>query len=138
MAETKAITNTRNNEITCAPQSGAPESAVQGWTYRPGVDIVDHAELVTLLVDLPGVSRESVSVECENGLLSIQGRVDGARASQSGWLRQEYGIGNFHRRFAIDSDIDVNGIDASLTNGVLTVTLPKATHARRRQIAVKG
>ena len=53
-------------------------------------------------------------------------------------LRQEYGVGGFHRRFALEDGFDVDRIDATYRDGVLTVVLPKSAGAQRRRIPVAG
>jgi HSP20 family protein len=52
-------------------------------------------------------------------------------------LYQEYVPGDCHRCFRIREDVDVDAIKAKMSNGVLTVTLPKARHVRKKRIEVK-
>jgi HSP20 family protein len=53
------------------------------------------------------------------------------------YLRQEYGVGDFYRNFAISTEIDSEKISAEYRDGVLTVRLPKQERAKPRRIAIK-
>ncbi|MCL4196020.1 MAG: Hsp20/alpha crystallin family protein [Phycisphaerales bacterium] len=108
------------------------------WTYRPHVDIIDADAAIEVYADLPGATGESIDVSFEQGILTIEARVQ-PRARES-WHRvvNEFGVGNFHRRFQIDAPVDADHVVADYNEGVLKVTLPKAREAQRRRIPVKA
>jgi HSP20 family molecular chaperone IbpA len=108
------------------------------WTYRPNVDIVDTDSAIEVHADLPGANGEAIDVAFEQGILSINAPV--THRHDESWKRvvTEFGVGNFHRRFQIDAQIDSEKIAADYTDGVLKVTLPKAREAQRRKIPVKA
>ena len=87
--------------------------------------------------DLPGVASEDLDIHCENGELKIVGKV-APRNTNIQPLYSEYGIGDFHRAFAVSEVIDTEKISAELKNGVLTVHLPKIERVKPRRIEVKS
>ena len=108
-----------------------------GWTYRPIVDIYDTPEEVLVVADLPGSSLDQIDVSVEAGLLTIHAGI-APRTCSGRPILQEYGVGDFHRRFEIDDSVDPEGIKAEYRGGVLTIHLPKAQRARRRRIPISG
>jgi HSP20 family protein len=111
-----------------------------GWTYRPNVDIFDTSEAIVLQADMPGADNERIEVSFEAGVLSIEAPVTPrTRPASARTLVQEYGIGDFHRRFEVDhTAIDTQNVSAEYRDGVLTVHLPKAQQARRQRVPVKA
>lgn len=86
--------------------------------------------------DLPGVSREDLSIEVDQGVLTLQA---GAHTGQAGRLfHQEFGPVTYLRRFRIGDRVDTDGISAKLVNGVLTLHLPLAEKAKPRMIEIKA
>jgi HSP20 family protein len=98
--------------------------------------IVDK-DAVKLLAELPGVRPEDVALSLENSTLRIWGekqRQSDGRSGRAHSLERSYG--RFERRFALPSTIDPDRISASLEQGMLTVTIPKAERALPREIPV--
>ncbi len=109
-----------------------------GQWFRPPVDIVERADELLLVADLPGASKESIDVDFNDGQLTIEGTVPGRYDDKMNVLLAEYGVGNFHRVFRVSEQIDSARIHAEYTNGVLTVHLPKAEAAKPRKIQVQA
>jgi HSP20 family protein len=101
----------------------------------PPVDIYEEQDKLVVLADLPGVKKENLSVKVEQGILTIDGRVD--REPQGNPLRREWTLVPFFRQFRITEEIDPQKIRAALQNGVLRLDLPKAEKAKPRQIPVE-
>ena len=115
-----------------------PAHEVNHWTYRPSVDVLDSAEELTLIADLPGATSEGIHVSLESNVLTLQAEVTSRHPDRARTLRQEYGVGNYHRRFEIDDSIDADKISADYQNGALTVHLPKVSRAQRRRIPISA
>ena len=113
-----------------------PEPTRQAPIYQPRFDIVENENELTLYGDLPGLEQNQLDVRYENEQLIIHGKVDD-RNDDVKYLRQEYGIGDFHRTFVIGESIDADKISAEMHNGVLIVHLPKAEAAKPKRIQVK-
>jgi HSP20 family molecular chaperone IbpA len=114
------------------------EATRPGLVFRPDVDIVEQKDAFLVSADLPGVDEGSVEVRLENGLLSID--APPGEAQDAAWtpLYAEYRTGGYHREFALSDAIDVTGIEARLTDGVLEVRLPKRHEARPRRITIQA
>ena len=123
--------NQEKREITNGEHTRA------GMTYVPRIDILETAEELVLYADLPGVVSEGLDIQFENGELTIHGKV-APRHENVTFLYGEYGAGDFHRTFSIGEMIDADRISAELSNGVLTLHLPKAEKAKPRRIEVKA
>lgn len=126
---------------TETPVKNEPETVERtrgGQVYRPNVDILEAPNELTLVADMPGVNNESIDIDFEEGLLTVQGKVGERYESRNQFLLREYGVGDFFRTFRVSERIDVNGITAECKDGVLTVHLPKVEAAKPRKIAVKS
>jgi HSP20 family molecular chaperone IbpA len=102
------------------------------------VDIGETRDAVWMTVDLPGVDEKTVQVDLEDGVLTIQARVDAEEYRDLTPVYSEYNVGNFERTFRLSSRIDSNAIQARIEHGVLHLTLPRAEAARPRSIAISG
>lgn len=116
----------------------APERTTPGRVYTPAVDIVEKADELLLMADVPGVRVEDVDINFENGELTLSAKVRTRQPENTRYMEREYGVGDFYRAFRIGESINVAGIRAELTDGVLTVHLPKSDEAKPRKIAVQA
>ena len=114
------------------------EQTRPGIVFRPDVDIVERADEFLVTADLPGVDEQHVDVRLENGLLSIRGELGVEPEPEWQPLYGEYRLGSYYREFALSDRIDVNGIKASMKDGVLELHLPKAERHRPRNIEVRA
>jgi len=114
------------------------EQTREGRCYRPNVDIVETANELTLYADIPGVARDGIDINFENGMLTIHGRVADREREGVNVLLHEYGVGDFHRHFQVSERIDATKITADYANGVLALRLPKVEAAKPRKIIVHG
>jgi HSP20 family molecular chaperone IbpA len=114
------------------------EQTRPGLVFRPDVDIVEQAGEFVVTADLPGVDEEHVDIRLENGILAI--RADLAVEPEANWqpLYGEYRVGSYYREFALSDRIDVNGIEATMKDGVLDLHLPKAERHRPRSVEVRA
>lgn len=123
---------------TCGPSGCRAEQKTQKKTYRPNVDIVDTPESVLLTADVPGADENSVEVTLEKNVLTIRAAVEPPKFEGYGLAGSEYGIGDYERKFTVSSDVDREGIDAAVKDGVLRLRLPKVKDAAGRKIRVSG
>ncbi len=114
------------------------EATRPGPVFTPAVDIFETESAITLLADMPGVQADGLGIDLRDNVLTIDGRIKRAEDRGEQMLLQEYETGSFRREFRLANSIDQNGIDASLSNGVLRLTLPKAEAARPRKIEVRS
>lgn len=121
-----------------APETPAAEHTWSGLCYRPNVDIVDRGEELVVLADVPGATADRISVDFEDGMLTIHAKVEPRQQEGTEYLLREYDVGDYWRTFQVSEAIDSTKISAEYADGVLTLHLPKAEAARPRKIAVKG
>ncbi len=118
------------------PRSGRTELATTNWS--PSVDIYERPEEIVIEAELPGMTKENVSVNLENGVLTIQGeRKLEHEDKRENYHRIERAYGTFMRSFTLPSHVNVEKIDAQFKDGVLQVRLPKREEAKPKQINVK-
>jgi HSP20 family protein len=111
------------------------DSVRAAWV--PPVDILEQDDAIRILAELPGVRPEDVQLSVEGNVLTIHGQKrepTGERAERV--HRSERLYGEFERTFTLPASVDAARITAAYHAGVLTVTLPKAEHARPRRIPI--
>lgn len=106
-------------------------------TLLPPVDIYEYDEAAELLVDLPGCGESSVEVRIEEGTLTITGRAERPEFPGHQLTYSEYRPGDFERTFSLSDMVDTEKVKATVKDGVLRLTLPKAEAARPRKVEVK-
>jgi HSP20 family molecular chaperone IbpA len=105
---------------------------------RPAVDVFEDGNGITVQADLPGVNSDRLNVHVENAVLTIEGTALLDHAEQIDALYAELQAPVFQRSFTLSSELDVDRIAAQLSNGVLTVTIPKRETAKPRRIDVRA
>jgi HSP20 family protein len=108
-------------------------SGRQGWA--PAVDLCETAEAFIVTAELPGVTREQVRIDVQDGRLTLHGRRD-ARVPCEQYHQVERGHGEFARSFALPPTVDPDNISADLRNGVLTIIVPKVPERGPRRVDV--
>jgi HSP20 family protein len=112
------------------------EKTVPGRFFVPSTDAYETEDGLTLVMEMPGVTRDGLDVSLEDGVLRVEGRLDFSNYRGLGPVYTEYNIGHYARSFSLSDRVDQDNIVAKLEDGVLTLTLPKALAARPRRIAV--
>ncbi len=112
------------------------ERTIPARVFLPVTDIFETDQALTVVMEMPGVAKDSVEVGVENDVLTIDGRVDFSKYEGLQPLYTEYNIGNFSRSFQISSKIDQAGIKAELKDGLMTLVLPKTETTKPRRISV--
>jgi HSP20 family protein len=114
--------------VAAEPYGAAP------W---PAIALHENDDAFVLRAEVPGLTQDDVSLVVENDTLVVSGErkidsPDGYRA-----VVRERVPARFSRKVTLSSRIDAARVEAKLANGILTITLPKASEAKKRQIAVK-
>ena len=130
-------------------QDGATSTAVaekqqQGMrrneqaALMPPVDVIEDADSLTLYADLPGVSKDRLSLHVDSGTLSIEAELGLALPEGLQSSHTEVSVGRFRRSFTLSKELDAERVSAELSNGVLKLRIPKAEHAKPRRITVNA
>lgn len=118
---------------------GRRGSLFGGRDLRPPVNAYQDAEGLTVTAEIPGVRAEDLSVEAEGAVLRISGkRAAPGDVKDEQYHRRERRHGEFRRELRLPGGLDTAKIDARVSDGVLTVYLPKAEDAKPRKIEVKA
>lgn len=112
------------------------EATIPARTFVPTADIFETEPALTVVLEMPGVDKGNVDISIEDGVLTVQGRLDFSKYEALQPVYTEYNIGHYRRSFSLSNKIDQNKISADMKDGVLTLVLPKAEEAKPRRIAV--
>lgn len=104
----------------------------------PAADICERDDVLELFVDMPGVSRESLTLEIDNGVLTVDGAVAVSMPEELKATFAELRASRYLRRFSLGDEIDTEAIEAVMRDGVLQLRLPKKPVHQRRRIEVAG
>jgi HSP20 family protein len=121
-------------------QGGTGEEA--GWgvrTWAPPVDIYETDDAVILKAELPGVSKDDVSIEIHQNTLILRGeRKHEEEVKEDRYHRVERAYGTFQRSFVLPTVVDQEHVQATYHDGVLELRLPKSEAAKPKRIAITG
>jgi HSP20 family molecular chaperone IbpA len=105
-------------------------------TFVPTTDIFETESALTIVLEMPGVGKDNVDISIEDNILTVQGRLDFAKYEGLQPVYTEYNIGHYRRRFSLSNKIDQDRISADMTDGVLTLVVPKAEEAKPKRISI--
>jgi HSP20 family protein len=121
-------------------RSGPGEEA--GWGLRawtPPVDIYETDDALVLQAELPGVSKDEVSVEIQNNTLILRGeRKHEVEVKEENYHRVERAYGAFQRSFVLPTMVDQEKAQATFKDGILELRLPKLESAKPKRIAISS
>lgn len=107
-------------------------------SWMPPVDIHETDTAYILEADLPGMTKDDISVTIHEDRVTLKGtRKREEKQEEKGFRRYERAEGAFERSFRINGGIVAAHVEAAFANGVLTVTLPKPEEAKPKQVEVK-
>jgi HSP20 family protein len=114
----------------------AEEEMVQG-AWVPPVDIFETGDSIVIKAELPGISKEDITLEVKDNTLSIKGEKKFEKdVKEENYHRVERSYGAFQRAFSLPSTVQQEKVKAKFKDGILEVTLPKAEEAKPKQIKV--
>ncbi len=104
-------------------------------TYPP-VNVWEDGESYFLEAEIPGVDMKDIELQVVGNELSIKGKRDFGDTADMTFHRRERATGAFGRSVTLPTDVNPDKVEAVLTDGVLTVTLPKAESSKAKKITV--
>ena len=107
--------------------------------WAPPIDVYETTDAFVVTAEVPGLSRENVELAVEDSRLVIRGRREArtGAADTVHYHQVERGHGTFERAFQFTDSIDGERIAADLSDGVLTITIPKVAPLPPRKIEVR-
>jgi HSP20 family protein len=107
--------------------------------HTPAVDVVEEKGAFVLKAEVPGVAADQVDVSLDGNVLTLKGEQRYEHEdTREGYRRIERRYGSFQRSFTLPDSVDVDAVEASLSDGVLTVRVPKKPALQPRKIAVQA
>jgi HSP20 family molecular chaperone IbpA len=104
----------------------------------PPVDVCEDAEGITLIADMPGVSRERLDIQIDGDNLSIDGEASIDMPEGMEALYADVRATHFHRSFTLSRELETDKISAQMKDGVLTLKIPKRAELQPRKIEVSA
>jgi HSP20 family protein len=115
----------------------APVDVAEG-PWIPLADLSETDDAYVVEVDLPGVNRDQIDIQLQDRELVITGEIPESEQQGRRRHRRSRRTGRFEFRTYLPGDVNADAVNAQLSNGVLTVTIPKSEEAKPRQIEIKG
>jgi len=106
--------------------------------FNPSIDVIVEKDTVVVKADLPGLSKDDVSVSLQENYLTIKGeKKHESERKEANYFVSERAYGSFMRTIELPTSVDATKIEARFKDGVLEVKLPKTEDAKPKQIEVK-
>lgn len=131
MADDQEMQVQQKREVDRSQESTTPTRA-----FMPTADIFETEDALTVVLEMPGVAKDNVDVSVEDGILTVEGRIDFGKYEGLRPIYGEYNVGPFRRSFRLSSRIDQSKINAEMRDGVITLVLPTAEQAKPRRITI--
>lgn len=125
-----------NRQLSSYLESFRQLPSLLGDAFTPLADVEETNDAYVVEVELPGVKRDDVGIEVAGRRVTVHG--ERKEKERVGILRRrERTVGRFHYEVTLPGDVDEDGVEAHLDEGVLTVRLPKPESERPRRIEIK-
>jgi HSP20 family protein len=112
------------------------QAADTGPTFIPPADVIEKGGTIVMLLDVPGADPASLDVTLEKRVLTISAKVKSSAPEGYAPVHIEFQDGTYERRFVFSDQMDGDHIEATLKDGVLRLTVPKAPETAAKKIAV--
>jgi HSP20 family protein len=107
--------------------------------WLPATDVSETPEAVTLRLEVPGLTRDQIKIAVENNVLSVRGEKTQETSSENEKFRRtERSFGSFERSFSLPAYVDTDHVQASLQDGILSITLPRREETKAREVRIEG
>ena len=115
----------------------AAKAREESLALAPAVDIYENAQGITVQADMPGVSKDGLSIQADRNSLVIEGNavIDVPAAMEA--IHADVQATRYRRSFALSAELDAERIEATLKDGVLTLQIPKRAEFQPRKVEVR-
>lgn len=128
----------RESGSAAAPQQQLQRTRGAETPMRAPVDIFEDREGITLEADMPGVSKDRLTVRVDGDTLVVEGKVHFELPEQAEALYADVRSTSYRRSFVLGRELDTEKIQAQLKDGVLKVRISKRAELQPRKIEVQG
>jgi len=101
----------------------------------PAHDVIENDDEFIVEMELAGVKKEDISIDTEKGFLTID--AERKRDEKLKYNRKESYVGKYKRSFILPDDVDADGIKAELSDGILTICIPKSVDDTKKKKQIK-
>jgi HSP20 family protein len=138
--------DTPDTDTTLAPRESSPVARLMDgfWDYNlsseflPRFEMRESDDAITVIFEVPGVKKEDVHLDINNGVLRIKGeRKAPDRKDEEECYCSELGYGSFERSFRLPDSVDEGKVKAKHADGLLELTFPKREDRKRKSIEIK-
>ncbi len=133
----KAMTEMESEMERWMQSAGGWPAEYEGFDFAPSCNIKETAKEFVVQFDIPGVKKEEVKIEFENGRITVSGerKKSTEEKDEKHFLSETY-FGSFMRSFTLPTAVDENKIDAKYESGVLTIALPKTQASKSKEVKI--
>jgi HSP20 family molecular chaperone IbpA len=137
----------RNQEVARRPSADAQvQSQDRGQLEQkqepslvlaPPADIFENGDGIGIVLDMPGVTKDRLTVKSDRNELVIEGEasIDMPAAMQSAYA--EVRSARYRRTFVLTNELDSDSVEASMKDGVLSIRIPRRAELKPRQIEIQ-
>ncbi len=106
--------------------------------FVPAMNAWEDGDTLVIEAEMPGVAEKDLDLTVTADTLTLRGKREVSTPENARVHRTERRIGTFARTLSLPAEVDADKVEAKLTNGVLTIRLPKAPRTVARRIAIKA
>jgi HSP20 family protein len=118
-------------------ESGLPRR-LQAAEFVPAVDVSEDDDTYVITAEVPGASKDDVTLEIHDNVLTLRGEKRSEREEKKEQVRYvERSFGSFSRSFTLPADSDPNQVKAEFKDGVLRIEVRKAPEAKPKVISIR-
>ncbi len=130
--------NLLNRNLDRFLKAGLPYQGQAGELMAtPTTNIYDNGDSLLFQAELPGVSKGDLTIQLQGKHLEIKGERKHEVPDGYDVHRQDMATGQFVRFYTLPVEVDADKVKSSLEDGILTITLPKAVTAKKKQILIQ-
>lgn len=108
------------------------------WSHSYPVDMYETSDAIVLEMAVPGIKVDDLDISIEGRQLSIKGQLPESDYEGRRYWLQTIPHGQFSRTVTLPTSVEIDNISANVSEGLLTLTMPKVAEAKARKIAVNG
>jgi HSP20 family protein len=125
--------------IENAAREYGPAAEYTEGDFALALDVVDNDQTYVVKANLPGVTPENIDVQLHDNVLTISAEIKEEHKEEKGSLiLQERQYGRFVRSMRFPTPVNSDAVEASYTDGVLTLNVPKAANGGAKRISIKN
>lgn len=139
MAERQDVATRDQDSVQAqAGEKGREKTREEEFVLTPPVDIFEDKHGITVQAEMPGVSKERLSVQADRNSLLIEGEVAIDMPPETEALYADVRSTRYRRSFVLSGELETDRVEANLKDGVLTLRIPKRAEFRPRKIEVRA